>query len=123
MPTRLGQTRHTRFLSSVLIGRNSIRQSRHFHASRPHQLVNEALLLSHAAFESLHTASGLSWGPAIFMTGILFRVLFLPLEIAYQRNRRKWQLYQPLVYAWRPEFMRQAKIKEREGAIQHGPKA
>jgi membrane protein insertase Oxa1/YidC/SpoIIIJ len=116
-------TRNFRLTSLVRKRRSSICQSRPFHASRPHQIVNEALLLSHAAFETLHTASSLSWAPSIFITGVLFRVLFLPLEIAYQYNRRKWQIHQPLVYAWRAELMRQARIKGQKGEIGHGPKA
>jgi hypothetical protein len=125
MPATIPCPGKFRIASLVLKGRSRIPtcQSRGFHASRPHQLVDEALLLSHAAFDALHTSTGLSWGPSIFLTGILFRVVFLPLEVAYQRNRKRWQIYQPLVYAWRPEFMRQAKIREQRGEIPYGPKA
>jgi membrane protein insertase Oxa1/YidC/SpoIIIJ len=123
MPPVCSSARNSRLTGLIFKGRSSICQYRQFHASRPHQLVNEALLLSHAAFETIHTASGLSWGPSIFLTGVLFRVLFLPLEIAYQRNRRRVQTYQPLVHAWRSAFERQVKIKEHKGEIPAGPKA
>jgi membrane protein insertase Oxa1/YidC/SpoIIIJ len=116
-------TRTSRLACLVLKGRNSICQTRCFHASRPHQLVNEALLLSHAAFETVHIASGLSWGSSLLLTGALVRVLFLPLEVAFKQNKRKFQLYQPLLQAWRSEFLRQAKTKEQKGELPYGPKA
>jgi membrane protein insertase Oxa1/YidC/SpoIIIJ len=123
MPLIFPSTRNSRLTSLVLKGRSAVCHSRRFHVSRPYQLVDETLLLAHAAVETLHTGSGLSWGPSILLTGFLFRVLFLPLEIAYQRNKTRRQTYQPLLYAWRHEFMRQSTIKRQKREIPDGPRA
>jgi inner membrane protein COX18 len=123
MPPVFPRTRTSRLACSVFNGRHSICPARQFHASRPHRFVDEALQLSRAAFETVHAASGLSWGPSILLTGVLVRVLFLPLELAFKHNKKRFQLYQPLLQAWRSEFLRQAKIKEQKGELPYGPKA
>lgn len=123
MPSVFLRTHASPLLRSIVKGRNSIHRTQQFHASPPRQLVNEALQLSCAAFETIHTASGLSWGSSIVLTGVLVRVLFLPLEIAFRENKRKLQIYQPLLQAWRLEFLRQAKIKEQKGELPYGPQA
>ena len=123
MPLIFNHARNSRLTGLLLKRRSTTYHSRKFHASKPHQLVDQALLLSHGAFQLIHTASGLPWGPSIFLTGILFRVVFLPLEVLYQRNKKTLQTYQPLIYGWRSEFMRQAMRKQEGGKIGPGPKA
>ena len=116
-------TRSLRLACLGLNGRHLTCHTRPFHASRPRQLVDEALQLSRTAFETVHSASGLSWGSSILLTGVLVRVLFLPLEVAFKQNKKRFQLYQPLLQAWRSEFLRQAKIKEQKEELPYGPKA
>lgn len=74
---------------------------RHFHASRPNQLINEAVVLAHDLLDGVHSVTGLPWAASIPLTAILVRLtIATPLQIWSVSNARKIQKLSPLMVAW-----------------------
>lgn len=86
---------------------------RHFHASRANRFdllqgIPEALQLSHSCFQSVHTFTGLPWFLSIPLTGVLFRLLWLPVQYKVNRDQNRRQNLNPLLLAWTTAYRTQA---------------
>ncbi|KAK5044973.1 hypothetical protein LTR84_010345 [Exophiala bonariae] len=83
-------------------------QQRDFHPSRPNHLLPELLQLSHAAFQEIHSVSGLPWAYSIPLTAALFRASWIPIQCLIARNRKRRQLVSQPLLAWRYVYRKAA---------------
>lgn len=85
--------------------------SRSFRHASPRYLVNETLQLSYSCFDTLHGGTGLLWALSIPLTGILFRLSFMPVQYYMTRRQQRVQAYVPLMVGWRSLYRKQAALR------------
>ncbi|EAS32999.3 membrane insertase COX18 [Coccidioides immitis RS] len=74
---------------------------RHFHSSRPNQIINETVVLAHNALESVHSVTGLPWAVSIPLTAVLVRLtIAMPFQIWSLSHSSKMKKLNPLVVGW-----------------------
>lgn len=72
-----------------------------FHASRPNQIINEAVVLAHGLLEGVHSVSSLPWIASIPLAAVFVRLtIATPLQLWSLSNIRKQHRLQPLSIAW-----------------------
>jgi inner membrane protein COX18 len=74
-------------------------------------VIEEALQLSHAAFQGVHTLTGLPWYLSIPLTASLFRFAWMPLQILTSRDIKRAQVQAPLLVGWRKAYQGMAQLK------------
>lgn len=97
--------------------------SRAFHSSRPNHLLAEALQLSHAAFQEIHTLSGLPWCLSIPLTAALFRLTWVPIQVLLNPSRQRRRTAEYLLTGWRKAYQETARIKFSRGREQDAKQA
>lgn len=81
--------------------RETAQQRRHFHPSRPTQMVSTSIECAHDLLQIVHTYTGLPWVASIPLTAMTARVAFgLPFLIWSTSQRNKRLLANPAILAY-----------------------